>query len=101
MLSSRSIQHIWTAVTSLVTRDRGRLLDDEIVDMNGNTNQALCDVLDEKEPAAGADANVEGGSEDLAALLQGTSRGRIIISLCTKSLHFVEMVLSRVAACRR
>ena len=71
MLSFRSIHHIWTGVTSLVTRDRARLLDDEIVDMNGNTNQALCDVLDEREPAAGAGSNDGRRSEDLAALLQG------------------------------
>jgi hypothetical protein len=42
--------------------------------MNGSTHQVLCDVLDEKEPAAGASANEQGQNEDLAALLQGRLR---------------------------
>lgn len=45
---------------------------DECVDMNGTTHKALCDVLDEKEPTAGNNANEDGQTEDLAALLQGS-----------------------------
>ena len=45
---------------------------DECVGMNGTTHKALCDVLDEKEPAAGTNANEDGQTEDLAVLLQGS-----------------------------
>ena len=60
--------------------------------MNGSTHQALCDVLDEKEPAPGTNTNEEGQPEDLAAVLQGSHPTiSFPYSLATLSNNFLDL----------
>lgn len=65
--------------------------------MNGSTRQALCDVLDEKEPAAATGTNEEGQSEDLAALLQGTCIHTISFLCCRVCFPGYILVRRRAA----